>query len=325
MLHSLFLTAALAAAGEWTQLSNGPYSAREGLMAIANLTDGSIMLSGGRDRDGSHASDEVWKSTDGTDWTKLPSPGWKARSYHAMMELNGCVYVIAGQGFSVLGSPYYNDVWRSCDGGMTWKELPNAPFTARSGIACTVFNGKMYIAGGCYSGAGGKRSFLNDVWATSDGENWECLTSGAEWSARSGPRLVVHKDKLLILGGEIGFKPDTQLGDIWASSNGGANWTLIAKTPGFEPRSGHGVVVSNEKVYVIAGWVDNKAVHDLWVSTDGATYTFVSNSSWNCADDSCGKFDFWPVVTSKGVMTVGGAHGYSTFGKMWKDTWLLEL
>ena len=71
----------------------------------------------------------------------------------------------------------------------------------------------------------------------------------------------------------------------------------LQATPGFSPRSGHGVVVVDGTVYVIAGWVNNKCVHDLWASVDGgASFAALSNTTWNCGKDDCGKFDFWPVV-----------------------------
>lgn len=76
-------------------------------------------------------------------------------------------------------------------------------------------------------------------------------------------------------------------------------------------------------MHVIAGWHDNKCLHDLWSSQDGESWQQRSNSTWNCQDDNCGKFDFWPVVLPSGVLTVGGSNAYSTFGTMWQDTWLL--
>jgi N-acetylneuraminic acid mutarotase len=239
---------------------------------------------------------------------------------------NGCVFVMGGQTVSFLGNPFYNDVWKSCDDGESWESLGNAPWPARAGIAYTSFNGNMIVAGGCHgSSIGDGRLFYNDVWSSPDGETWTELTSNASWSARSGARLVVFQQKLILLAGEVGFTPDTQLGDIWIS-NDGADWTLLTASPAFSKRSGHGVVVARDELFVIAGWNDNTCLHDLYSSTDGISWTMRSNTSWGCASDSCGKFDFWPVVVNDTqILTLGGSNAYSTFGKLWADTWLLSL
>ena len=132
--------------------------------------------------------------------------------------------------------------------------------------------------------------------------------------------MIGFNGKLYLIAGEVGFTADTQLVDIW-SSDDGTVWTLVTASPGFSPRSGHGVVVHAGEVLMIAGWPE---LHDLWASQDMLTWELRSNSTWNCNATKCGKFDFWPLVTSKGtILTVGGSNAYSTFGKMWADTWEL--
>jgi len=309
----------------WVQLANGPWSAREGLMAVT-APEG-IYLSGGRDRFGATAIRDVWFSSNGSTWTQMPLPPWVARSYHAMFYQNGCIVVAGGQKVSFVGNPYFNDVWKSCDGAKTWQSLGNAPWTTRAGIAFTEFDGKMIVAGGCYgeSGPSGQgRKFLNDVWASADGSQWELITANASWSARSGARLVVFGGKLFLVAGEVGFTPDTQDGDIWTSVDG-KDWILLTPTPGWSKRSGHGVVVAGNELLVIAGWNNNKCLHDLWSSTDGRSWSLRSNSTWGCSSDSCGKFDFWSLVANSSLITLGGSSGYSTFGKMNSDTSALPL
>ncbi len=60
---------------------------------------------------------------------------------------------------------------------------------------------------------------------------------------------------MLIVAGEIGFTPATQLVDIWGSTDGGVSWTIVNKAPGFSNRSGHGVVTTPKgNIAVFAGW-----------------------------------------------------------------------
>jgi len=240
---------------------------------------------------------------------------------------NDCIFVMGGQSVSFIGNPFYNDVFKSCDNGETWKSLGSAPWSTRAGIAFTTFAGRMVIGGGCYGSSIGKyRKFLNDVWSSEDGQVWEELTPNASWLPRSGARLVAHREKLLLIGGEVGFTPDTQLGDIWISDTG-KDWRLLTASPAFSKRSGHGVVVWRDTLFVVAGWHDNKCLHDLYTSTDGVSWKMESNTTWGCGADNCGKFDFWPVVSSDGasLLTLGGSNAYSTFGKLWSDTWELAL
>ena len=234
----------------------------------------------------------MWRTPNGSSWERLPDAPFAGRAYHAMLSHGACIFVMGGQTVALLGDPFFNDVWRSCDGGETWDSLGHAPWQPRAGLAFATHNGRMVVAGGCFgSSIGAGRKFLNDVWATRDGASWELLTANASWSARSGPRLVDFNGRLLLLAGEVGFTADTQLGDIWESGDG-ATWTLLTATPAFSARSGHGVVNAGGSLLLIAGWHDAKCLHDQWLSEDGVVWRMVSNATWACTADACGRFDF---------------------------------
>jgi len=298
------------------------------LMGVALNND--LYMSGGRTRHGVGFSAEVWRSSDdGLSWQVSNKEAFGARAYHVHLVVDGCQIVMGGQTFFT----FYNDVWRSCDAkGEVWERvLEEAPWQPRAGLAAVVTKGgDIVVAGGCYNKNGNpaKRSFLGDVWRSSDGGlTWEEVTPEAQWTARSGPRLVETADGgLLIVAGEIGFTPDTQLVDIWRSDDGGAQWELVTKEPGFSERSGHGVIVDGlGRVWVIAGWPH---LHDLWVSENGGqTFRQVSDSVFDCGEDKCGKFDFWPMLSEDGtkLFTIGGSGAYSTFGTLFNDVWVSEI
>ena len=307
----------------WTKLGDGPFSKREGLMAVS--ANGTLYLSGGRTTDGLGFAGDVWSSADGgASWaqpaTATAAP-FGARAYHNMVELGGCLYVLGGQTFK----GYFNDVHRSCDGaGAVWEQVTaNASWPVRAGAAAWATSaGEIVLAGGCYSDKG-KRSFRADVWASKDGVTWEQRTAAAPWSARSGPRLVEFKGELYLVAGERGFTAGVQLADVWKSSDGGASWALVSAAPGFSARSGHGVVVTpdGETMLVVAGWPE---LHDVWASSDGATWVQTSDAVWNCGAKSCGKFDFWGLYHRGALLTVGGSGASATFGKLYADTWRLS-
>ncbi|GMI07299.1 hypothetical protein TrVE_jg838 [Triparma verrucosa] len=313
---------------DWKQVSDGPWSKREGLMGLAH--NSYLFMSGGRTNHGVGFSDEVWRSEDeGSTWTLASKSTIPPRAYHVHLLVDDCQYIMGGQTFFT----FYNDIWESCDGlGEVWTQVTkSAEWEGRAGLAATVTkNGDMVVAGGCYNKNGNpaRRSFYGDVWTSSDkGRTWTLKTKKAEWTARSGPRLVedAHSN-LLIIAGEIGFTPDTQLVDIWSSSDTGESWSLVTDSPGFSERSGHGVVVtSGGDILVIGGWPH---LHDAWLSEDqGASFKQISNNVWNCDEDACGKFDFWPILSEDGLSlyTIGGSAAYSTFGALWQDTWVTEL
>ena len=103
-------------------------------------------------------------------------------------------------------------------------------------------------------------------------------------------RVGGPQERRLLLAGEIGFTPCSQLGDVWSSDDGGG-WTQLTAPSASCQASGHGFVVVQ----------------------------------WDCASESCGNFDFWPAVVQDSiVLTLGGSNAYSTSGKLWADAWELS-
>lgn len=313
--------AARAAAGVfWNQTSTGPWGAREGLMGVS--VGSTIYMSGGRGTGGIGFANDVWKTEDGVTWTPLGNAPWARRSYHIMLELNNCVFVMGGQDFL----HFYNDVWKMCD-GKTWELVTkNAPWPGRAGLGGTVFQNKLVIAGGCFNRNNNpaQRDFYGDVWSSEDGVTWTELNSTA-WPPRSGPRLVVMKEKLFLIAGETGFTPPDQLADIYSSADG-VTWDLVTTKPGWSPRSGHGVVVHKtadaEMMLVIAGWPN---LHDAYISPDGANFKLINNATWNCNSYDCGKFDFWSLEHQGKLFLLGGSGAYSTFGHLYDETWEVPI
>jgi len=311
--------------GRWQLLSNGPWGAREGLM-VSSVGE-QLILTGGRGSGGVGFSGgaDVWRSADGREWSKAPLGAWARRAYHILLgpDAEGCIWLMGGQTFS----EFFNDVWKSCDGAESWSLVTKeAAWKPRAGLGGTMHKGKLVIAAGCHDDVkydpGAFRKFYNDVWSSSDGENWELVTSNPGWKGRSGPRLVSFQEKLFILAGEVGFTTGTQLADIWTSSDDGRSWTEVQAVPAFSARSGHGVVTLGDYLLLVAGWPE---LSDIYYSQDGAEWTRSKGLAWNCNSTECGKFDFWPVVHKGHLFTVGGSGSSSTFGKLYSDTWSLVL
>jgi len=313
--------------GQWSKLSDGPWSKREGLM-VASVGD-QMILTGGRDTFGVGFSggDDVWRSTDGRQWEKAPEAEWGKRSYHILIgpDKDGCIFLMGGQTFT----HFYNDVWKSCDTGDSWTNIladKEAPWGGRAGLAGTMHHGRMFIAGGCHDNVpydpGFFRTFYEDVWASDDGVSWELVADKPGWTGRSGPRLMSFNDKLFIVAGEIGFTDSTQLADVWSSDDDGKTWNLVQSQPAYSARSGHGVVTYGGVMVLIAGWPE---LSDIYYTNDGADWTLSPGLAWNCNSTKCGKYDFWPLVHKGKLFLIGGSGSSSTFGKLYRETWSLDL
>jgi len=311
--------------GTWDKLSDGPWQPREGLM-VASVGD-QMILTGGRGTHGVGFSggNDVWRSTDGRNWTKAPSAEWGRRSYHILLgpDANGCLFLMGGQTFS----HFYNDIWKTCDKAETWTQvLEQAPWKPRAGLGGIMHNGKYIIAGGCHDNVpydpGAFRTFYEDVWMSEDGAKWQLQTDKPGWKGRSGPRLVSFDNQLFFIAGEVGFTDSTQLKDVWSSKDDGKTWSLATASPAYSARSGHGVVALPGYMVMIAGWPE---LSDIYYTQDGSDWKRSSGLAWNCNSTDCGKYDFWPVVHQNKIFLVGGSGSSSTFGKLYGETWSLNL
>ena len=154
--------------------------------------------------DGSTRYNDVWFSSDGTDWTQASaSNDWVARSGHASVVFDDKIWVLGGIDDSI----YFNDGWCSTDGA-NWSNIDNASerWRGRFGHTSAVYNGRIYIMGGVYSDGVSFRT-LNDVWYSSNGGDWNQATN-ARWSSRSFHATVVYDNKIWVMGGDVNEKND---------------------------------------------------------------------------------------------------------------------
>jgi len=115
------------------------------------------------------ANQEVWRSTDGQNWTARTTNAFPARLGSACVALNGNLFVLGGR--KVSGSVYTNEVWKSTDGGANWTLVGSGGFSARWTPFYAVANNLVYIGGG-RNGSGD----LADLWCSQGDTTWQQIT-----------------------------------------------------------------------------------------------------------------------------------------------------
>ena len=150
------------------QTANAEWASREAMDTIVAKNDGSILLMGGHD--GNSHKNDTWLSTDyGVSWTRQTAAAeWSARQDLISVVMPDDSIVLMG-GWDPTdfqterGSCFMNDTWRSTDNGITWTQLPNARWPARTDPQAVVIpDGSIILIGGY------DRYFhLQDVWRMS--------------------------------------------------------------------------------------------------------------------------------------------------------------
>ncbi len=157
-------------------------------------------------------------------------------------------------------------------------------FEVRSGEATVVFNDKLYLVGGYTTGdVNNLREYKNDVWMSEDGDEWFEISESAEFSERAGHQLVVHEDRLWLIGGATG---GTLYDDVWTSSDG-KTWSQVTQQNAFSERSYFELFSLNGELFIAGGYADEgEQLNDLWRSSDGASWSKVSEFSFAQANNT---------------------------------------
>jgi len=195
----------------WSRvITTAPWPARFGFNCVT--LDNKMWLLGGilRNDDTSFLND-VWSSSDGTNWTEVAShAGWSNRSDYGCVVFSNKLWVLGGGHY---GGGYDNEVWNTSDGSNWTQVATSAPmWCPRGGHQSVVWADRIWVFGGTIG-----NTALNDVWSSLDGMHWRQETPAAEWAPRVHHKSAVFNGRIWMAGGagEPGGPP---YNDVWATA-----------------------------------------------------------------------------------------------------------
>lgn len=243
-------------------------------------------------------------------WTLITKKAaWSNRLDHASVWFDGRLWVMGGYNpGKVTGDTYLEDVWSSEDGEHWDLETASAPWLGRRGHATVVFDDgtgeSIYLMGGfVVDESTGYREFRNDVWKSTDGQEWEQIKERSEpeldslydWFPRFNHTCVTANhggiDYIYLIGGATqleGFNSTYSMkyfNDVWRSEDG-ITWEQLPNND-FGYRSEHAATVHpfTHRIYIQGGRHgkivegENNSSHPvpdfywLWSSDDGINWT----------------------------------------------------
>lgn len=224
-------------------------------LPMTTVFDGKMWLMGGwyngRLKDHS-ASNAVWHSTNGKDWTQATAKAaWTPRIAAGLVVFKGKMWLLGGTEDYYFGDDksLKNDVWYSADGKEWTRATEHAGWSPRAYHQAVVHDGKMWVMGG--GNYTPKYHAKNDVWYSEDGITWKEATAAAPWHERLWFSAVVYRDRMWVLGG-WSKGPDRNWGDVWYSQDG-KTWTEYKPAVCWKARHEHSAFVWRDKIWVAGG------------------------------------------------------------------------
>lgn len=210
---------------------------------------------------------DVWvESNNGATWTRVSTTApTKNRTLFLCGSYKGAVYVMGGQASLQDPSTALNDVWRSTDGGLTWSQLANAPWSPRGIVYRPVeHDGKLLLVGGGRYGTDPYPSVaFNGVYAF-DGTSWQTVLPDGhnQFVATYYNPVVSLNDRLWLFNG---YDPmtDTELTRALYSDDDGKTWRTFADGPGGPESHADALTVASGRILRISGNLGERAVWEF--------------------------------------------------------------
>lgn len=165
--------------------------------------NGSLYLMGGQTDiiNNDNPKTDVWRSDDdGTTWTQI-AIGLDFLGMNlsrCVVSYNGYIYIVSGGEYKTptTSGTALNTVYRSID-GITWEQMPNAPFVGRQYADVIVHENKLFVL---FGGRLAAPQNLYDCWTMDAFGNWEQIPISGPESRHAAAAVSINNVLLMATG-----------------------------------------------------------------------------------------------------------------------------
>jgi N-acetylneuraminic acid mutarotase len=229
----------------WEKLPDAPWHGRH-VYGIASMNGATYIIGG----DNLQSTFDVWRTSDGENWTLLATNILGNRIYYGCTAHNGYLYIVGGAG--------HNDVWRSRN-GIKWEPVAdNVEFLKGECFAGSLasFHGKLWMVCGGTNGYG-QGEIRKEVWSSIEGKVWK-KERDFGGSKRYYTDICVWDNKLWVIGGYN--HEEGNIKSIWYMKPDGT-WKEYETPNDYIGRHATAIAVYNNSLVITCGNYNN----DCWV------------------------------------------------------------
>jgi hypothetical protein len=203
--------------GDWqSHLSNPPWGNLEGFSCL--VFKNKVWVIGGMEYDGNHSNDvyynTVYSSSDLETWTTVTSSaiaGYDGFAYHGACVYDDKMWIFGGVYDNGAGTVEPKTFVYNSSDGSTWTLIGAIPADSdgRHNVGVSVFNGKIYFAGGLgnWSGLWIPAHQFEDSFHSTDGVTWTSASTAVydEPDHDQTPRLETFQNQLVCVCNERAY------------------------------------------------------------------------------------------------------------------------
>jgi hypothetical protein len=203
---------------------------------------------------------DVWQeSNNGQTWTRIGTNApTLIRELFMCGTYKGNIYVMGGQDSVENPATGDHDVWRSSDGGLTWTQLADAPWSPRGMVyRPTEHHGKMFIvSGGLYADAPYTEVAYNGVYSF-DGSTWTTVLPDGhnQFTPSYYHNLASTGDRLWLVNG-VDLATQDNLARVMYSDDDGKTWQQYQPGFGGGPAHAEAVMAWPDRILRISSNMD---------------------------------------------------------------------
>jgi Concanavalin A-like lectin/glucanases superfamily/Secretion system C-terminal sorting domain len=149
---------------------------------------------------------QVWESTDGSDWTRLPDAPWTGRGMmlNSCVDDNGNMWLLGGG--RLWDRRCYNDVWKTAD-GINWELITaSAPWKPRYWHNVAWFDNKLWVMNGMAS-----QTDNNETWYSENGTDW--------YELKNPKQMIRHAASTTVYDHALWMMAGINSNDVWRLQN----------------------------------------------------------------------------------------------------------